>query len=100
MIEAITNYVSMQVLGYVAGSIGAVILAWTLKKIPNDKISTAVYGFFKKIGVAMTLGLTKWKYTKNFWNKTIEPWFIDLIDNTVMSALNGFVAGLRSDNSK
>ena len=46
----------------------------------------------------MTLGLGKWKLTKGIWNKTIEPWFIDLLDNIVASAVNGFIAGLRSDN--
>ena len=45
----------------------------------------------------MTLGLGKWKFTKNIWNATIEPYFIDLVDNTVGAAVKGFIKGLRSD---
>ena len=68
------------------------------KVIPNDKI----YGFFsgaaKKLGVVMTLGLTKYKWTKPFWNKYIEPCFIDLFENTIGAIVAGFIEGLRSDN--
>ena len=46
----------------------------------------------------MTLGLSQWKFTKNFWNKTVEPWFIDLFDNFIGGAVRGFIRGLRSDN--
>ena len=45
----------------------------------------------------MTLGLSQWKFTKNFWNKTVEPWFIDLFDNFIGGAVRGFIRGLRSD---
>ena len=46
----------------------------------------------------MTAGLTKWKFTSKIWNKTIEPYFIDLIDNLVGGALRGLIKGLKSDN--
>ena len=49
------------------------------------------------MGKVMTLGLSKWKFTKNIWNKTVEPWFIDLIDNFIGSAVRGFIKGLRVD---
>ena len=45
----------------------------------------------------MTLGLGKWKWTKGLWNKTVEPYFIDLLSNTVEAGVEGFVEGLRSD---
>ena len=48
-------------------------------------------------GKVMTLGLSKWKFTKGIWNKTIEPWFVDLLDNFVGSAVRGFIKGLRVD---
>ena len=35
---------------------------------------------------------------KKFWNKTIEPWFVDLLDNIFVSAFKGLVKGLRVDN--
>ena len=45
----------------------------------------------------MTLKLSKMKWTKDLWNATVEPYFIDLIDNTVGAFINGFINGLRSD---
>lgn len=83
-------------LGFGGG--GAVL--WILKKIPNEKICAFVEGTFKKLGVIMTAGLTKFWATKGIWNKTVEPYFIDLVDNVVGGALRGFIKGLRSDNKK
>ena len=40
----------------------------------------------------------KWKYTKKFWNKTVEPYFVDLLDNVIAHGLAEFIRGLRSDN--
>ena len=73
---------------------------WILKKIPNDKICAFVEGSFEKLGVLMTAGLTKFWATKKLWNATIEPYFIDLVDNVVGGALRGLIKGLRSDNKK
>ena len=30
-------------------------------------------------------------------DKTVEPWFVDLLDNFVGSAVRGFIKGLRVD---
>ena len=78
------------------GSGGAVM--FVLKKIPNDKICAVVEGCFEKLGILMTAGLTKFWATKKLWNKTIEPYFIDLVDNVFGSAVKGLIKGLRSDN--
>ena len=83
--------------GLLAGGGTAGLMLWVLKKVPNDKIYNSVESLFKGLGVAMTLGLGKWSITKKFWNGTIEPWAIDLIQNTVGAAVSGFVKGLRSD---
>ena len=80
------------------GSGGAVL--WILKKIPNEKICAVVEGCFEKLGVLMKSGITKFWATKNIWNKTVEPYFIDLVDNVVGGALRGLIKGLRSDNKK
>ena len=45
----------------------------------------------------MTLGLAKWKFSAKIWNQTIEPYFVDLLNNTVKAALDGFIDGLKSD---
>ena len=88
----------MDFLGLGLGLGGGGIALFILKKIPNDKICAFVEGSFEKLGLLMTAGLSKWVWTKKLWNKTIEPYFIDLIDNVVGGALRGFVKGLRSDN--
>ena len=46
----------------------------------------------------MYIGMGKWKWTKSVWNKTIEPYFIDAIDNILVTGISKFVDGLRSDN--
>ena len=76
---------------------GGGIALFVLKKIPNEKICAFVEGGFEKLGVAMTAGLSKFVWTKGIWNKTIEPWFIDLIDNVAGGAIRGFIKGLRVD---
>ena len=81
-------------------------VAWVFKKIPNAKLRKAMQGTFGKagyaLGVMITLGLSKWKYTKDFWNKTIEPWLIDFIEHvlahSVLVFLDGIVKGMRSDD--
>ena len=65
--------------GLFAGGGTAGLMLWVLKKVPNEKIYNVVEKLFKGLGVAMTLGLGKFKLTKKYWNNTIEPWVIDLI---------------------
>ena len=84
----------------ILGTSGGGAVLWILKKIPNEKICAFVEGSFEKLGVLMTAGLTKFWATKKIWNATIEPYFIDLIDNVVGGALRGLIKGLRSDNKK
>lgn len=66
--------------------------------IPNEvvkeKLTKAFYGF----GVAVTLGMSKNPTVGPMWNKTIEPVFVDFIDNVTYGIQNGFIKGLRSDN--
>ena len=88
----------MDFLGLGLGLGGSGIALFILKKIPNEKICAFMEGSFEKLGILMTAGLTKFWATKAIWNKTIEPYFIDLIDNVVGGALRGLIKGLRSDN--
>jgi|GEM_PF-5556419 len=80
-------------------ALGGVILAYILKVIPNDKIQAVVGKLFYAAGVVVTLGLSKYKWTKPFWQSVIEPYIIDLVDNTVGTAVKQLIAGLRSDNA-
>lgn len=84
--------------GLVVGGGSSAIVLWVLKKIPNEHICSVIETAFESIGRVMTLGLNKWSITKKVWNKTIEPWFIDLVDNIFGSVIRGFIKGLRSDN--
>ena len=88
----------MDFLGLGLGLSGSGIALFILKKIPNEKICAFMEGSFEKLGILMTAGLTNFWATKKLWNKTIEPYFIDLIDNVVVGALRGLIKGLRSDN--
>ena len=83
--------------GLIAGGGTAGLVLWVLKKVPNEHICSVVETTFESLGSAMTLGLGKWKLTKKMWNSTIEPWFIDIIDNIFGSMVRGFIKGLRSD---
>ena len=88
----------MSTLQYAAGGIGAVAVAWTLKKIPNKQIKAQVGMMMYGLGVTCTLGMAKFKWTKRFWGKTIEPFIIDAIDNIAGHGIKEFIRGLRSDN--
>ena len=81
---------------WLGGGSGAIAL-WALKKIPNEKLYGLVNGLCYKAGVIMTLGLAKWKFSAKIWNQTIEPYFVDLLNNTVKAGLDGFIDGLKSD---
>ena len=81
----------------VGGGASAVVL-WVLKKVPNEHICSVIETTFESLGKVMTLGLGKWSVTKKVWNSTIEPWFVDLVDNFFGSMVRGFIKGLRSDN--
>ena len=78
------------------GGSGAIVL-WVLKKMPNEKLYGLVNGLCYKAGVIMTLGLAKWKFSSKIWNQTIEPYFVDLLNNTVKAGVDGFIDGLKSD---
>ena len=82
----------------IAGAGGGGAILWILKRVPNETICKYVEGSFCMLGKTLTLGMSKSKFFKKTWNKVIEPWFIDLIDNIVGGMVRGFVKGLRSDN--
>ena len=84
--------------GLVAGGGASVVVLWVLKKIPNEHICSVIETACESVGRVMTLGLSKWSITKKVWNKTVEPWFVDLVDNVFGSIIRGFIKGLRSDD--
>ena len=90
--EFFTNNITL-----LAGGGSSAIALWLLKKIPNDDLYSWVKTGTYWAGSVLTLGLGKWKWTKKIWNKTVEPYFIDLLSNTVEAGIEGFIEGLRSD---
>ena len=97
MFDSIMNFVTGNTTMLVGGGATGIVL-WVLKKVPNESIRQVVETFFYGCGKAITLGLSKWSITRKFWNKTIEPWFIDLVDNVIGGALRGLIRGLRVDD--
>lgn len=91
------DFIQSNLTGTVGLSIGAVVTAWILKKIPNKTIKKKFGSLCYGAGVACTLGLAKWKITAGVWNRTIEPWLIDAIDNILGNGIREFIKGLRSD---
>lgn len=94
----LTSLIASQAIQYGTGVAGVALIGYILKKIPNEKIKDVIGKFFYGLGVALTLGLSKYSWSKPFWNKIVEPWFIDLVDNVIGEAVRKFIAGLRSDN--
>ena len=84
--------------GLMVGGGASAMVLWVLKKVPNEHICSVIETACESVGRVMTLGLSKWSVTKNVWNSTIEPWFIDLIDNIFGSMVRGFIKGLRADD--
>jgi len=98
MFELLVAKLGSEIAAYASVGIAGTIAAWVLKKIPNNVLKAKFGALMYGAGVACSLGLAKFKWTKGIWNKVIEPWVIDAIDNIVVSGVSKFVEGLRSDN--
>ncbi len=77
-----------------------VVLLYVFKAIPNDKIHLVVGKIARGLGTTISLGMNKLKYTQPFWEAIVEPYFIDLLDNTIATFAKELIAGMRSDNPK
>jgi hypothetical protein len=84
--------------GLTSALIAAILLA-VFRWVPNEWIQTVVGKFARGLGVICTLFMSRMKFTGALWNTIIEPFFIDLIDNTVATFIREFIAGLRHDNA-
>jgi len=98
MLETLAAFATKKVAAYAGMGIAGVVTAFVLKKIPNKTIKAKFGSWMYSLGVVCTLGMGKWKWTKKVWNKTIEPYFVDAIDNILVTGISKFVDGLRSDN--
>ncbi len=82
----------------IGAGLAVLVLGYILKKIDNEWVYKPIYGVCYTAGVVCTVGLSKWKWTRGIWNKTIEPFVIDLLDNALSAVKNGLLDGLHSDN--
>ena len=98
MVATLTAFATSKVAAYAGMGVAGCATAFILKKIPNKTIKAKFGSWMYGLGVVCTLGMGKWKWTKSVWNKTIEPYFIDAIDNILVTGISKFVDGLRSDN--
>jgi len=91
--EFLTNNLNL-----LAGGGASALVVWALKLIPNEDIQEWVGTAGYWLGSIVTLGLSKWKLTRSVWQKTLEPYFIDLLDNTVNTFIKNVIKGMKSDN--
>jgi len=82
----------------IGAGIGLILLGYILKRIDNKWVYKPIYGICYTAGVACTVGLSKWRWTRSAWNKTIEPFVVDLLDNIFSAIKDGLFNGLHSDN--
>ena len=99
MLATLTALATKKVAVYAGMGVAGGAVAFALKKVPNNVLKAKFGMFMYKAGIVCTLGLAKWKFTKGIWNKVIEPWVVDAIDNIVANGISEFVRGLRSDNA-
>ena len=99
MLATLTAFATTKVAAYAGMGVAGAAVAFALKKIPNKTIKAKFGSWMYNLGVLCTLGLGKWKWTKKVWNKSIEPYFVDAIDNILVTGIAKFVEGLRSDNA-
>ena len=91
--EFLTNNLNL-----LAGGGASALTLWALNLIPNKDIQEWVGAAGYWLGTVATLGLSKWKLTRKVWNSTIEPYVIDLLDNTVNTFIKNLIKGMKSDN--
>ncbi len=98
VLEVIKTSILGSPVAIVAWIVGPVLMVIG-KLIPNDKLETWFKAAGKGIGVTITLGAASWKWTKPIWNKTIEPFIIDLILYGGIAFFQGLILGMKSDNT-
>lgn len=67
------------------------------KLLPNEVVRTKLTAVMYRLGVALTLGMSKHPKAGPVWNKTVEPVVVDFLDNVTHAVREGLVKGLRSD---
>ena len=74
MISLLTAKLGSSALAYGATGVSGLVVAWILKKIPNETIKAKFGLFMYGLGVTCSLGLSKFKLRGS--GQTINPWVI------------------------
>lgn len=98
--STIVGVLSGGLAGMTPTSTCAALIALAATRWQKERLENALRLALYSLGVAMTLGLSKWPLTGRLWNQTVEPLFIELLDAFVVAVRDGFIKGLRSDNRK
>ena len=81
------------------GGFGA-LLNLILKKLVTEKflekMGKGIEKFGKGLGIAVTLGMTKW--LKGLWNNVFEPYIVIFLKLIFQNFIAGFIIGLETDN--
>jgi hypothetical protein len=81
-----------------AWAAAAVLAALGLaRRVPNARIKAVLTPVFYRAGEAVTLGLARSPVTREVWNRTVEPYVVDLLECVGHAVTEGLIPGLRSD---
>tara|TARA_R100000808_G_C2124843_1_gene135264 strand:+ start:753 stop:1034 length:282 start_codon:yes stop_codon:yes gene_type:complete len=85
-------------LDWLGGVGGAGVTLTILRFLPNEDIYEFVEKMCYRAGRVITLGMASRRSpVKEIWNSKIEPWFIDVLENTIGAAVHGIIRGLKTD---
>jgi hypothetical protein len=68
---------------FITCRLATAVIVFGVSRISNEKFCAAMRKMLYGLGVAVTLGMSKWEYTATKWNQFIEAIFVDLVDNCV-----------------
>jgi hypothetical protein len=100
MIEDVLQWFINNGVLLVGSGLGSIFLGWLLAKIPTGEWAKSFEKFGHKQGIAVTTFFNRWKWSKSFYEKLLEPVIIDTVDAVLFAWVRGFIVGLKSDNVK
>jgi len=70
------------------------------KAIPNNEVQEFIGAIGKGLGTMINHAVGKKSWVKKIWNFAVEPFVIDLIENTFVTFSTELIKELKSDNPK
>ncbi len=85
-------------LSWGVGGILTVLVAWLLKRIPNDVLKAKFGAMGYGLGSFISSFVCNIKWAKMVWQKVVEPWIIDTFLNVFTYFFYMLGEGLKADN--